>query len=84
MRSEETKDSPPSKKRKNEEPHEENGLPAKLVAAPKTILAPRHSEKSGKRARVSYSCSECHRRKQKVVTSGYDLTALITVEITVV
>jgi ribosomal protein L44E len=71
MRPEEVKDSPPSKKRKNEEPHEENGLPSKLVAAPKTMIAPRHSEKSGKRARVSYSCSECHRRKQKVVTFAH-------------
>jgi hypothetical protein len=60
------KDASPTKKRKNEEPHEENGVPAKLIAAPSKGLPARHPEKAGKRARVSYSCSECHRRKQKV------------------
>ncbi|CAG7848690.1 SubName: Full=Uncharacterized protein {ECO:0000313/EMBL:CCA69088.1} [Serendipita indica DSM 11827] len=34
MRTEDPKEPSPSKKRKNEEPHEENGLPNKLVAGP--------------------------------------------------
>lgn len=67
MPAEDVKDVPPSptKKRKNEEPHEQNGLPAKIVANSKAGTAG-GGTKPGKRARVSYSCSECHRRKQKV------------------
>ncbi|KAG8761465.1 hypothetical protein FRC14_003878 [Serendipita sp. 396] len=65
MPSEDLKDLSPPKKRKNEEPHEENGHPTKLIGVSKQGGPARHQEKSGKRARVSYSCSECHRRKQK-------------------
>jgi ribosomal protein L44E len=66
MRTDEMSDTSPSKKRKHEDTHEENGLPNKLIAGAKPGSTARHSDKAGKRARVSYSCSECHRRKQKV------------------
>lgn len=40
-------------------------MPNKLISPKPGGSTPRHSDKAGKRARVSYSCSECHRRKQK-------------------
>ncbi|CAG8693568.1 12842_t:CDS:2 [Acaulospora colombiana] len=78
MLNEDLKDTSSPKKRKNEEPHEENGLPSKLTIPPKQGVAARQTEKPGKRARVSYSCSECHRRKQK--HASLSLTSLSHVQ----